>query len=488
MLHTHQVIEREDPKVGTVREPGPLVAMSATPAVIGRPAPALDEDGESLRRRGRDVRASPTGPVPTPAAPLAGVVVLELGSYYAAPFGATVLADLGARVIKVEQLDGDPMRSIMPFPEIGGVKVLSGKESVAVDFRTPEGREIVYELARRSDVVLRSFRGGVAERLQLDDATLLAVNPDLVYVNAPGYGVDGPYGHRPAYAPTIGAGGGLAGRNLGPALVNDPDLTLAQVKQHSLRMGTAAMGAANPDALSALGAGTALLLGLLARRRGAPGQSLLTTMLNTLAHALSDDMIEYAGRAGGPHVDPDFYGFHALYRLYVTAQGWVLLAAPTEKEWLRLVRALGDTDPPLGRELGADPRYRSVDERLDADTALTATLAAVFRTRAAADWERDLVEADVACVVVEAGPPEHRLMEGEDCVGRELGLVACAEHAVIGEYLRMRPLATLSRDPGVVRGAPLLGQDTDRVLAELGLSTSQIDDLRARGVVRSAQA
>ena len=205
--------------------------------------------------------------------PLAGVTVLEFGTYYAAPYGATLLADLGARVIKVEQLDGDPIRHILPFPEVGAIKVLQGKESIAVDIATDEGREIVHELVRSADAVLQSFRAGVAQRLGYTAADLLAVNPDLVYLNAPGYGVGPPCGHRPAYAPTIGAASGLAYRNVGgvDTVPQRTDFDMESIKRYSLYMNSAAMGPLNSDPLSATSAGTALVLGLLAKRRGAPG-------------------------------------------------------------------------------------------------------------------------------------------------------------------------------------------------------------------------
>ena len=109
--------------------------------------------------------------------PLAGVTMLELGGMFAAPFGATVLADLGARVIKVEPLDGDTIRGVMAFPEAGGGKVLQGKESIALDIRTPEGLAVVHEIARRCDVVLQCYRAGVAARIGIDEAALKAVNP-----------------------------------------------------------------------------------------------------------------------------------------------------------------------------------------------------------------------------------------------------------------------------------------------------------------------
>jgi crotonobetainyl-CoA:carnitine CoA-transferase CaiB-like acyl-CoA transferase len=466
-VHNHQAIQVTDATLGTVTQPGPLVRMDATPASVECSAPALNEHNTELRGRARHERPERTGATPTDP-PLAGVTIVELGTFYAAPFGTTILTDYGARVIKIEQLDGDPMRSIMPFPEAGGIKVLQGKESVAVDMASEEGREIVYELVRRADAVLQSFRAGVVDRLGYDDKTLLALNPGLVYLNAPGYGVDGPYGHRPAYAPTIGAGTGLARRNTGASVPERADLTMDEIREYSLRLGTAALGVGHADGFSALGAGTAMALGLLARKRGAPGQSMLTTMLNTVAHAISEDMIEYDGRAPAPTPDEGLHGLCARYRLYATAEGWVFLAAPTQREFGELVTALAP--------------YGDVADGAD-DAALAETLSTIFKSRPASDWERELTAKDIACVVVAESSPEVAIMEGDDCLGREMGILVDLEHPIIGEYPRLTPLAALSRSGGVTGGAPLLGQHTDSVLAELGYTPEQIADLRARGVV-----
>ncbi len=466
-IHNHQVVTIADATLGPVTQPGPLVRMEATPASVECSAPTLNEHGTELRGRTRQEKSARAAATPTEP-PLAGVTIVELGTFYAAPFGTTILTDYGARVIKIEQLDGDPMRSIMPFPEAGGIKVLQGKESVAVDMASDEGREIVYELVRRADAVLQSFRAGVVDRLGYDDKTLLTLNPGLVYLNAPGYGVDGPYGHRPAYAPTIGAGTGLARRNTGDSVPERDDLTMDEIREYSLRLGTAALGVGHADGFSALGAGTAMALGLLARKRGAPGQSMLTTMLNTVAHAISEDMIEYEGRAAAPTADKGLHGLSARYRLYETAEGWVFLAAPTQREFGELTAALAP--------------YGDLGDGAD-DDALAETLSTIFRSRPASVWERELTAQDVACVVVAETSPEAAMMEGEDCLGRTMGILVDLEHPVIGEYPRLTPLAAMSRSGGVTGGAPLLGQHTDAVLAELGYTAESIDDLRSRGIV-----
>jgi crotonobetainyl-CoA:carnitine CoA-transferase CaiB-like acyl-CoA transferase len=464
--HDHQTLVLHDRELGAVHQPGPLVRMTATPARVVRDAPRPGEHTAEVRA---DERRAPAAATATPRRdpPLAGVTVLELATFYAAPYGATLLCDLGARVIKAEPLGGDPVRNILPFPELGGIKVLQGKESIAVDVTTDAGRDIVVELARRSDAVLQSFRAGVAERLGLDARSLLAQNPDLIYLNAPGYGTGGPCGRRPAFAPTIGAASGLAMRNIGPTVPSGPDLDLAAVRRHSMRLSGAAMGFANADGCSALGVATALLLGLVARRRGAPGQELTTTMLSTLAHTLSEDMVEYAGRVAAPAPDADLYGINARYRLYETSDGWVFLAAPGQREWDVLTRELAPW----------------ADFEPDApDAVLTAALAAAFRRRTATEWEAHLVDAGVACVAVGTGAVEDHLM-GEDGIGRRSGIVTEVEHPLIGTHTRLAPPVRFSMSSTVAGAACLVGHHTDAIMEEIGYRSAQIAELRAAKVI-----
>ena len=482
MVHNGMVAEITDPDLGTVRQPGALVRAGGTPAQLGRSAPRLDADGGGLRA-GDPARPAaapaPPGSPGTGRPPLEGVTVLELGTFFAAPFGVTLLTDLGARVIKIEPLEGDPMRSILPFPETGAARVLQGKESVALDMGSDEGRAIIHEIARRSDLVLQSFRAGVAERLGVDDATLRAINPDLVYLNAPGYGVDGPNGHCPAFAPTIGAGAGIAWRNIGTGVREEPGLDIEEIKASSVRLTAAAgPGFAQADGVAAVGVATALLLGLVARGRGAGGQSMLTTMLSTAAHALSEDMVEYADRAPVATPDEGLFGLHALYRLYETSDGWVFLAAPAAGDWDALCSFAG---PAPG--LGADGRFGTPGDRRRHDVELTSALAALFLTRSAADWEQGLTAVDVGCVAVAPAPVEANYLD--DAFGRAHGFVVDATHPTFGEHPRLAPLAHFSRSPVVAGGGCLLGQHTESVLSELGHSAARIAELRSAGVIGS---
>jgi crotonobetainyl-CoA:carnitine CoA-transferase CaiB-like acyl-CoA transferase len=493
MVHDGAVVTVDDAAFGPVRQPGPLVSLSTTPGEIARGAPALDEHGAAIRTEllraeaaGRSATRSATESSPratngdAPAAgdgpPLDGVTVIELGTYYAAPYGATLLTDLGARVIKVEQLDGDPIRHILPFPEAGAVKVLQGKECVAVDIHTDEGRGIVHDLARQADAILVSFRAGVVERLGLDPGSLRAVNPELVYLSAPGYGVDGPCGHRPAFAPTIGAGAGLAMRNIGESAPQGPDLDVEVVKPAALRIAQAAMAVAHADGFSALAVATALLLGLVARERGATGQAMQTSMLRTMAHVLVEDMVEYESRPARRTSDAGLHGLGARYRLYETADAWVFLAAPSPSEW----DALADAMRPHV-DLPGDPRFVDEPARAAHADELAATLAEAFRARSATAWEDELLARDVGCVWVRPGAPDRQLFQ--QGLGEAKGWITDVPHPTFGDVPRLMPLVDFSRSTTLVRSSALCGAHTDAVLAELGYDTDRIDALRTAGVI-----
>lgn len=478
MLWNKMVIEPNHDRVGTIRQPGPIAHLSRTPARVLASPPALDEHATRVRASvAISASAQAITSDPPSGLPLAGITIVELATFYAAPYGTTLLGELGARVIKLEELKGEPQRNMLPFPEVAGLKALLGKESVAVDLATPEGREIAYRVIGKADMVLQSFRGGAARRLGLDPETLRGINPDLIYQSAPGYGVDGPYARRPAFAPTIGAAAGIAWRNAGPVIPVGADLNLAAVKPASMQLGTAVMGVGNADGMAAATVATSMMLGLLARKRGLGGQDLFTSMLSSTAHALSEVMIEYDGQPGTSEADPGLHGMHALYRLYETAEEWVFLAAPRERDWARLVQALPDATA-----LSTDPRFASKEQRGANDAALATALSAVLATRKAAEWEVLLCAAGITCVVATRGPVEANYMD-KGRGGQTLDLITTGHHPILGDMLRLKPLIRFSRSATTTGDAPLVGQDTERVLSEFGYTDAEIATLSDKGVI-----
>ncbi len=478
MQFDDQVATTEVEGLGKVRAPKPFVRLGKTPGSGDRPVPKLNADADELRTRAAPaLTEGAAAPGAGSGLPLDGVTIVELGGFYAAPFGLTVLTDLGARVIKVEPPEGDTIRYQLPFPEIGGVKVTQGKESVALNAGSPEGHEILMKLLGKADLVLHSFRSGVAGRLGVDEASVRAINPDIIYHEAPGFGVGGPYGHHPAYAPTIGAGSGMARRNVATAVPEGPELTLGEVKDNAIRMGAASMTLGHADGFSALGVACGHVLGLLARKRGHGGQRVVTTMLFTMAQILSEDMIEYAGRPPAPTADADLHGFGPLYRLYEAAAGWVFLAAPSPRGWSALVGAM-----PAGAGLD-DARFFTPEGRAAQADALAERLADAFRKSPAAEWEARLVAAGVACVEVDPGPSHNTLMNPGGLAHR-LGLTTTVEHPLFGEHPRLKSVMNFSRSATRAGPGVMVGQQSEAVLGELGYSPARIEALVASGVVR----
>ncbi len=474
LQHDGRVITIDDPDLGPVRQPSTLIHVDGKPLTKLRPAPRLGADTEQVLAGITSApNAAPAAGAPTGKLPLAGVTVLELGSMFAAPYGATLLTDLGARVFKVEPLAGDSMRFLVAFPEAGGAKVLQGKESIALDINTPEGLAIVHDLARKSDIVLQSYRAGAAQRIGVDAATLKAINPDLVYLNAPGYGTGGPYGGRPAYAPSVGAASGLSMSDLGGLDLHGENLD--EIKGIALRRHTAG---ANPsvqaDGVAALGVASSMLLGLLARKRGYPLGDLTATMLSSATHALMDRNIDYANRPEPPVSDPDLYGLGALYRLYEASDGWVFLAAPQDSEWNALTEALKPyTD--LGQE-----KFSTPDLRHTHDADLAESLGSVLRTRSKFEWEKTLGAQDIGCVAVTERTPESHL-QGDEYF--EAGYTVLADSPVFDEHRRLAPLTRFSRSGVKADAGCTIGEHTDSVLTEIGFTAERIAELREKDIV-----
>ncbi len=467
-------IDLADPESGSVRQPGPQFVMTATPGAVQGPAPSCG-DGAAITWA---PRRAPDGASAGDGAPLQGVTVLELAVQYAAPYGTTMLADLGARVIKVEQLEGDSIRRQIPqFPEVGGGKVMQGKESVAVDIRTPEGREVLYKLVSRADVVVNGFRAGAAERGGFDFATLRKVNPDILYVHGAGYGSGGPCGDRASFAPSFGAAGAIAAAHLGGPGPQDASISFDDVVARSVRLRAAsATKYASADGIGALGVATAALLGLVALQRGAGGQQVEASMLLSTAHAMADHVVGVRGSCAGLTAGSEMRGPTALYRIYDAADGWVFLAAPQPGEWDALVEALASYV-----DLRADVRFATGPDRHINDAALGEVLAGVFVLRGKDDWQRDMAAVDVGCVAVTAGPVEGLLMSEE--YGRASGYLVDVTHPVFDEHPRLAPIVRFSRSQVEAKAGDLCGAATDSVLDELGYTSEQIADLHAKHVV-----
>jgi crotonobetainyl-CoA:carnitine CoA-transferase CaiB-like acyl-CoA transferase len=475
IVHEGRAITIDQPGLGPVRQPAPMVYLGDRPVTLPGPAPAVGEHHQELRRLAAEASSTGAPPAATePDLPLAGVTIVEFGSMFAGPYGATLLTDLGARVIKIEEKEGDNIRVLVPFPEAGGAKVLQGKESLAVDATSPEGREIVHAIVARADVVLQCMRPGAAERLGVGEAQAKELNPNMVYVNACGYGMTGPYADRPSYAPSIGAAMGLGdldSRHRTAPPQSDEDVQRGAVTLHA----SVAVPAVQADGVGAVGVASTIMLGLYSRSLGRRLDGITTTMYGSALNCLNHVNNIYDGKHRMPLVDEDFNGLGVLYRMYPAADGMVFLAVPKPSEWDELVTAL---KPYV--DLGADARFATAADRDRNATELAEELASVFATRPKADWESELTGQDVGCVAVVEDSAE-KVMQGDDYY--EAGLAVDAVSPIFDEHRRLAPLVEFSRSRTKADAGCTVGQHTDAILEEFGYG-DRITELRAKDVVR----
>ncbi|MCV7282396.1 CoA transferase [Mycolicibacterium flavescens] len=459
IAHNGDVVSVEDPVLGTIRQVGPVGHFEKTPIGPQRSAPALGDNAGPLA-----VHEFPTGGGAAPKHPFEGVTVVEFGSFYAMPYGTAMLAALGARVIKIEDGNGDPHRNSFG-PEVATNKTTAAKESLSLNLRTPEGRAIAQQVIAKADVFVNSFRTGVAERLGLGYEELSALNPRLLYVHAAGYGTDGPYAKRALYAQAAQTVAGSFGRQVGywvdPAQSEGFSvMELQAVVLPRLNM------MVDGDSNAALAVLAALSLGIYHQRRTGTGQFMRTSMIGGNAWAYADDFCTYDGKPATPLCDSEYYGTSALDRVYQAAEGWVCLAVKTDAEFATLVRTFGLP------ELETDARFATAEARKANNDELETLLAAKFAERPAGEWEKELTAAGVGCV--EANLMGQPIFTVFDPVLRETGLTVAFDHPVFGEMVRAAPPVTFSETPGRVAPPCQRGEHNRAILAELGYSEADI--------------
>jgi crotonobetainyl-CoA:carnitine CoA-transferase CaiB-like acyl-CoA transferase len=397
--------------------------------------------------------------------PLAGLRVLELSTVLAGPYCAMVLADLGSDVIKVEPPEGDPTRGYGPPwigpAQAGGERIAAyylsvnrNKRSLRLDLHQEAGLEVVRRLIARSDVLIENFRPGGLERLGLGDDALQALNERLVHLSITGYGPDGPDAARPGFDFVAQAVGGLMSVT-----------------------GFAAEAGGQPTkvgvAISDVVTGLLGAVGILAALRAGVGQridiSLLEATLATLINQAQNAFATGAQPARRGNAHPNI----VPYETFATADGEIAVAVATERQWPRLCSALGMT------ELADDPRFATNDVRVRNRDELRPLLAASFASRPSADWLAALDAAQVPC-----GPVNDVLAAFDQQQARARQMRVDVEHPVLGSMPQVGVPFKLSATPASIRSAPpMLGEHSADILAELGYSLGDIEDLRSEGVI-----
>jgi crotonobetainyl-CoA:carnitine CoA-transferase CaiB-like acyl-CoA transferase len=394
------------------------------------------------------------------AGPLAGIRVVDVSAIVSGPLATMMLADQGADVIKVEAPGiGDFMRAA-PFRR-GGLSAFfananRGKRSLVLDLRKPRALEIVKELVRRADVFVQNWRPGAAERLGLGPEDLLALRPELVYTSISGYGDSGPYRDRRVYDPIIQ---GLTGH---VAVQRNPEFPVPDLVRNVV-----------VDKASAYVTAQAITAALFARERGAGGQHLRVPMLDaSLAFFWPDGMMAHTMIGDGVEVGPTLY---ELYRLQPTADGHLIYFAASDREMHGLFRALGHA------EWCSDPRFGAIEGRREPANfeALGALLDEAFQA-----WKTHALLERLVAEQVAAGA----VLSLEEVIADPQvlhnGAIFERDHPAAGRMREPRPGARFERTPAEPgRPAPMHGEHTNEILAELGITEDERATLRAEGVI-----
>ena len=395
------------------------------------------------------------------AGPLSGLTVLDLSRVLSGPYCTMQLADMGARVIKIERPGaGDDTRAWGP-PFVHGesayfLSINRNKESVTLNFKHPEGRKLLDELISRADILVENFRPGTLDDMGLGYAALHTKHPRLIYTSISGFGHTGPARERAGYDAVLQGEAGIMSIT-GPAEGSGYKV-----------------GIAIADLASGLFAAQGTLLALYAREKTGVGQHVDVAMLDSVAALLTYQAGIYFATGEPPKRAGNAHPTVAPYETFRAKDGDVILAAGNDDLWKKFCRVAG-----LDAHM-ADPRFATNRDRVLNYAALRPIVAAAFLQKTRDEWLSLLNDAGIP-----AGPVRdlHEVLTDEQLLARDM--VHHLQHSVAGQVQVLGVPVKLSDTAGSVRTAPpALGEHTERVLTQdLGLSTGRVAELRAAGVL-----
>ena len=391
-----------------------------------------------------------------PVGPLTGVTVLDLCSYLAGPYGCTLLADLGATVIKIESPQGDQLRQF-PSSLPGGdsrffIGANRGKLALCLDLKQKEGLAALNRMVEQADVLVENFRPSVPARLGIDYPRLKKINPRLVYAGVTGYGDHGPLSDKGGFdqvlqcltGMTVFQGGGI----------DKPQLVLGSVVDYFT------------SALLAYGVAAALFH----RERTGQGQYLALSLLRS-ALTIQAGRFVWADSEGRGAVRDS--GTGGLTGIHPTKQGMLYISVHSNHFFQAMCELVG-----LG-ELASDTRYDSMRKRAAETPVLVPQVRAALAQKTALEWEA-LFGERVPCAAVR---PIEDMFDHPQVLAEDL--VAEVEHPVIGRYRTMtKPIAFADTPGPTPTASPLQGQHSDAVLARFGFAPAEIAALKDKGAVR----
>uniref|UniRef100_A0A6B2L5L6 Formyl-CoA transferase n=1 Tax=Arcella intermedia TaxID=1963864 RepID=A0A6B2L5L6_9EUKA len=404
---------------------------------------------------------------------MSGIKILDMSRILAAPFASMLLGDLGADIVKVEiPTTGDDTRAWgPPFTDNGLMSayfacVNRNKRSITVDFKKPEGQEIIRRLVMESDVLLENYVPGTLKKYGLDYEELGGINPRLIYCSITGYGPDGPYKDRIGVDVIVEAMAGLM------HITGYPDGKPAKV------------GVAITDLCTGLYAHGAIMAALIARSKTNKGQkidcSLLETQVSCLANIASNYLIanKEAQRMGTSH--PSI----VPYQTFETEDGHIMIGATNDNQWIKLTKimmTIASEHPSLQETINAlsDSKYKTNADRVRHRSILVPMLESLFKLKSTSSWLTILDDSGLSYAPINN---IEQTFKDPQVIHRKM--IEEVEHPAYGKIKLTGVPVKFSDTKATIRTPPpILGEHTDMVLKELGYSDSQIQQLRAQRVI-----
>jgi formyl-CoA transferase len=380
--------------------------------------------------------------------------VLDLSRVRAGPVCARHFADFGADVIKVETAGDEDLGGARHGSDFQNLH--RNKRSIAIDLKSPAGKNVFRTLVKTADVVIENYRPDVKDRLGIDYASLREINPRIILASISGFGQDGPYRDRPGFDQIAQ---GLCG--------------IMSVTGFA-GQGPMRAGAAVADVTAGLQAALGIMTAIVERETTGEGQWVQSNLLQAGLTLLDFQAARYTMDGQVPPQVGNDHPTSMPTSAYRTADGFINVAAAGSAIWKRLCDAIGRPD------LMSDPRFASAQGRATHRTALADEINAVLGTRPSLEWVESLNAAGVPC------GPIHAMDEVfADAQVRHLNATVAVEHPTLGTLNILNQAIKLSRTPGaVVTATPERGEHSDEILGEIGLSAAEVADLRASGAIR----
>jgi crotonobetainyl-CoA:carnitine CoA-transferase CaiB-like acyl-CoA transferase len=404
------------------------------------------------------------------AAPLEGIKVLDLSIAVASPFGGTMLADMGAEVIKVERVQGEAHRLGLPagmddvldtkigeeaLDMVGWMAINRGKKDLAIDLRTEKGQEVILKLAKESDVILQSFRPGVADRLGVGYAAISAINPRIIYCSFSGYGETGPLAHRAGGDMWSQAMSGMISLNGSPG--GPPQMIPFPVSDHVGGMLVA----------------YAVMTALFVRERTGIGQEITVNNLDAALYVQFSEISAYMTekkmpyKVGRSYYTPPFGPIKAR-------DGDIMTIFGTGPVWPAFCKLAGV------EHLANDPRFATDEARTRNKEEVGRLLDEAFSKKTRAEWQKIFRDAKMRCdpCLTYQEVTEHPQLVAND-------IITTVQHPVRGEVKMLGLPVKLKKTPGRPQGSsPLLGQHTEEILSGLGYTPEDISRMESEGVIK----